>query len=112
MSYCVEKGISHDEWLSWSPESRAKHLAYMLEQADSCQLCGTSEWEWKEDRFAYEIQETFCRGCYLKEVASEEAGKLPGTTVNLVPATSRSRAQQIVIEQRRAAMMQEDEQEG
>lgn len=111
MSYCVEKGIPHDVWLSWPAESRAKHLAYMLEQADTCQLCGTAEWEWKENSFAYEVSETFCRGCYMKEVASEEAGKLPGTTVNLVPANAQRLAKQILIEQQRASMRQEDDEE-
>ena len=109
MSYCVEKGIPHDEWLSWPAESRAKHLAYLLEQAEVCVLCGTAEWEWKENRFAYVAREKFCHGCYLKEVTSEGAGKLPGTTVDLVPATPKVKAQQILVDQRRYQMEHEQD---
>lgn len=109
MSYCVEKGIPHDQWLSWSEESRAKHIAYLLEQAEVCQLCGTAEWEWIENNFAYEPTEQFCRGCYLKEVSSEGAGKLPGTTVTLTPVTPLLRAEQAVVRQRRARLKLSDD---
>lgn len=93
MSYCYEKGIPHSEFLSWDPEDRSKTLAYALEQSSRCQLCGTAEWEWEENRFAYEPQETFCRGCYLKEVASEGKNNLPGTTIDLIPVTELTKAQ-------------------
>lgn len=109
MSYCVDKGIPHDLWLSWSKESRAKHVAFLLEQSEVCQLCGTAEWEWKENHFAYEPSETLCRGCYLKEVASEEAGKLPGTTVSLTPVTPLMRAEQEVVRRRRSRLMLKDD---
>lgn len=111
MSYCVDKGISHDEWLSWSPESRSKTVAYLMESAQTCQLCGTAPWEWEENRFAYEPSDHFCHGCYLKEIASEEAGSMPGTTVELIPVTAQRRAQQAVDRQRRSQMNQDDEQE-
>lgn len=96
MSYCFEKGISHDEFLSWSPESRAKTLAYAMEQAERCQLCGTAEWEWNENRHAYEPESHYCHGCYLKSVATEGEGNLPGTTVELVPVTPLSMAKKEV----------------
>lgn len=108
MSYCYEKGMSHDEFLSWSPEARAKTLAYALEQASRCQLCGTAEWEWKENRFAYEPEEQFCQGCYLKSVASEGQSSLPGTTVELIPVTDLSRAKKKVTAQKRAKKLKED----
>lgn len=108
MAYCYEKGISHDEFLSWSPESRAKTLAFALESAAKCQLCGTAEWEWEENRFAYEAEEKFCKGCYLKAVASEGHNNLPGTTVELVPVTELGKAVKKVRAQRRAAMNRKD----
>lgn len=109
MSYCADKGISHDEWLSWSPESRAKTIAYLMESGGTCQLCGTAPWEWEDDKFAYEPAETFCRGCYLKEVASEGAGSMAGTTIELVPVTDQRRAQQEVQRLRRSRMDMGDE---
>lgn len=104
MSYCFERGISHGEFLAWSGEDRAKTLAYALEQASRCQLCGTAQWEWDENRFAYEAEEQFCQGCYMKHVASEGNNNLPGTTVELVPVTELSRAQKTVRAQRLAQM--------
>lgn len=112
MSYCVEKGMPHDEWLSWSPESRAKHMAYILEDSESCQLCGTASWEWEENRFAYETQENFCQGCYMKEVAGEGRNTLPGTTINLVPVTEETRLQRYMSQKVLESMDLGDDQEG
>ena len=109
MSYCFEKGISHDEFLSWSNESRAKTLAYALEQATRCQLCGTAQWEWDENRFAYEPEEKFCQGCHLKSVASEGNNSLPGTTVELTPVTEMHKARKQVMYSRRALIDMTDE---
>jgi hypothetical protein len=111
MSYCFEKGISHDEFLAWSNEARAKTLAYALEQASRCQLCGTAEWEWDENRFAYEPEEKFCHGCHLKAVASEGNNSLPGTTVELTPVTDLSKAVKKVRHQRLAQMDMGDDEE-
>lgn len=104
MRYCLEKGIPHDDWLSWSPESRAKHLAAMLFESDMCQLCGTAQWEWEENRFAYEAEEQFCQGCYIKAVSSEDRNSLPGTTINLVATTEQQKAERLLAAQRRAEM--------
>ena len=112
IGYCVEKGIPHEEFLDWEPESRAKVLAYLLEQAESCQLCGTAGWEWEENRFAYDVQEVFCPGCYRKEVSANVDNKLPGTRVELVPATKELRDRQYLLHQRRAEMLRgEDDDE-
>ncbi len=92
MSYCHEKGIPHSEWLSWSAMDRAKILAYSLESAERCTLCGTASWEWDEDQFAYEVEERFCKGCYMKEVTQDSAHAMPGTTVELIPSTELTRA--------------------
>lgn len=113
MKYCVEKGMPHDEWLSWSPESRAKHIAMMLYDAEACQLCGTAQWEWDENPYAYEPEEVFCKGCYIKAVMSEEnKNSLPGTTVNLVASTEERQVETYLREKKRAEMsFSEDDEE-
>lgn len=104
MKYCLEKGIPHDDWLSWSPESRAKHLATMFFEAEVCQLCGTAQWEWEENRFAYEAEEKFCQGCYVKTVSGEDRNSLPGTTISLIASTEQRKAEKLLAELRRADM--------
>lgn len=85
-------------------------VAYLLEQAESCQLCGTAGWEWEENRYAYDVQEIFCEGCYRKEVSSE-GDKLPGTRIELTPVTQELRDQQWLLHQRRARMNAAEEDE-
>lgn len=111
MSYCYEKGLSHDEFLSWSNEARAKTLAFALEQSSRCQLCGTAEWEWDENRFAYEPVEKFCHGCHLKAIATEGNNSLPGTTVELSPVTDMSKALKKVRFERLQSMDMGDDDE-
>lgn len=73
MEYCEEKAIPHSEFLTrWLPEDRAKVLAVRMERASKCQRCGTSEWEWARDRFAYEPVPIRCTGCHLIDVARED----------------------------------------
>jgi hypothetical protein len=93
MSYCYEQGIPHSEFLDWTPEDRAKVLAFMLEKASRCDMCGTAEWEWDADRRAYEPVEKFCMGCYLKHMANEGGGSMPGTNVVMEPSRSRKSAE-------------------
>lgn len=95
MSYCYEQGIPHSEFLGWEPDDRAKTLAFMLEKAARCDMCGTAEWEWEADRFAYSPEQHGCRGCYLKHVAGEEGAQMPGTTITLVPRSAQRDAQRI-----------------
>lgn len=104
MSYVVDKGIPHSEFLGWSPEDRAKTIAFISEQALSCTMCGTADWEWEENKHAYAPEEKFCQGCYLKSLASEDAGKLPGTTVTLVPVNDLWRRNQARLRERTAKM--------
>jgi hypothetical protein len=96
MSFCFDKGIQHRKWLSWPAEERAKMMAFMMEKAEQCALCGTSQWEWDENKFSYEPTERFCRGCYLKETSAEDRNRLPGTTIEMTPVTEMFRAKQIV----------------
>lgn len=109
MSYCYEKGIPHSEFLTWEPEDRAKTMAYMYESAERCSLCGTAGWEWEQNRFAYEPDEKFCQGCYLKGSYAESLGKtLAGTTVELHPVTPQRRAKQQILLQKRRSMTRGD----
>lgn len=107
MSYCVDKAIPHSEWLSWPAEDRAKTIAYIQEDAARCSMCSTAQWEWDENPYAYEPVEEFCKGCYLKSIASEDAGKMPGTRVTLTPVTAQLRAKQWVENERRGKMNKE-----
>lgn len=61
-------------------------LAVRLERAEKCSRCGTSEWEWSKDRFAYEPISHRCHGCYVIDQAQKDVQ--PGdmvTQVILVP---------------------------
>ena len=75
-----------------------------MESSLICQLCGTAEWEWEENRFAYAPHSHFCKGCYIKETASEDGGKMPGTTITLVPNTEDLQLEEIRTYRRRAKM--------
>lgn len=54
-------------------------------------MCGTADWEWAENQYAYEPQAKFCKGCYLKDITQETSDNLPGTTVALIPAAEAMR---------------------
>ena len=95
MSYCYDNGIPHSEFLDWLPEDRAKALAFMLEKSARCDMCGTAEWEWEADRFAYTPVEKHCHGCYLKHMAGEEGAQMPGSTITLMPTRTAESAQRL-----------------
>jgi len=103
LGYCVDHGIPHSEWLEkWSPEDRSKVLAYMVEQADRCDMCGTAPYEWEENAYAYEAVDHFCKGCYLKSVYSDaESNSLPGTNVTLIPVTQGRLLERLIMEETR-----------
>ena len=94
MSYCSEKAIPHSQYLEWEPEDRAKLMAYLLENAERCSMCGTAPWEWEENKFAFTPVDEFCQGCYQKAIFGDTRGSsLPGTNVKLVPTTPQLTAQ-------------------
>jgi hypothetical protein len=95
MSFCNEHGIPHSEFLEWSPEDRAKALAFLMEKALRCDMCGTAEWEWDADRRAYEPVEKFCMGCYLKHMADEGGGQMPGTSIIMEPSRGQKAAKRL-----------------
>lgn len=108
MSYCHEKAIPHSVFLEWDPEDRSKVLAYIMEQSLRCTMCGTAEWEWEENKFAYTPVEEFCRGCYQKAIYSKvEQGNepLPGTNVKLVPTTLELKARMAVLRKKREKLL-------
>jgi hypothetical protein len=82
-------------------------LAYRLERAERCQMCGTAEWEWDPKqggrKFAYEPVTQVCKGCQAKEIVTEETDRLPGATVQLMPTNTRPWAQMQLRRQRREA---------
>jgi len=92
LSLCHEHGIPHSEFLNWDPDDKSKALAFLLEKAAKCDMCGTAEWEWDADRKAYEPVEKFCMGCYLKHMVSEGGGQMPGTTVVMEPTRTQKTA--------------------
>jgi len=91
MSWCSERGIPHSALLDWANEDRAKLAAFLMESNDRCASCGTADWEWEEDFFAYEAMPMQCRGCFMKEAAREDETPL-GTRIALIP---KRRAQEI-----------------
>lgn len=86
MQWCSDHGLPHSALFEWNEEDRAKLAAYLLESNERCQMCGTADWEWQEDRYAYEPMPKQCWGCYLKDRATDENDRLPGSTMTLVPA--------------------------
>ena len=88
--------MPHSEFMDWDVEDRAKALAYMFENAERCSMCGTSPWEWEENKFAYEPVMRTCMGCYYKEIAREGTDIGPGVTVMLEkPGTMQSAKRQV-----------------
>lgn len=102
MQFCNEHGIPHSEFIEWESEDQAKALAFMFEEAMRCQMCGTSDWEWEENRHAYEPVLKTCWGCYYREVAQQGQDIGPGVRVNLERPGTMSAAQRTVREKLRA----------
>lgn len=85
VAWCSDHGMPHSALLEWNEEDRAKLAAYLLESNARCQMCGTADWEWEEDRNAYEPVTHQCWGCYMKDGATDNQNALPGSTIILVP---------------------------
>jgi len=86
VAWCSDHGLPHSTLFSWDEDDRAKLAAYLLESGEKCQMCGTAGWEWEEDRYAYEPITHQCWGCYMKDRATDENDRLPGSTITLVPS--------------------------
>lgn len=74
-------------------------------------MCGTAPWEWEDDKYAYETEDRFCMGCYLKEVASGDRKRLPGTTVELVKLTKTQKAKRLIAERHRSINRRREQRE-
>lgn len=84
MEYCGERGLPHSQFLEWDEEDRAKVLAWVYENSLRCPSCGTAEWEWEQNKFAYHPVERICRGCELKELGRSDTDHA-GVYVTLEP---------------------------
>ncbi len=72
--------------LAWDPTDRAKMTAFLIEKSLKCQMCGTADWEWEENRSAYHPEMQICQGCmHLDAAREEQTEKHPGTSIVLVP---------------------------
>lgn len=91
MAACFELGISHSHFLGgpdeWTPEDRAKVVAYSIEKSMRCTMCGTADWEWEEDGYAYEAVQQVCFGCQKKDLirTDPEFESKPGVSIILLP---------------------------
>ncbi len=92
MRVAKEYGIPHSVLLDrWDEEDRAKAIAFMIHEAQTCSRCGTQPWEWDEEeggsKFAYYPRERICRGCEVKDYIQEDKSKSKktGLYVELVP---------------------------
>lgn len=98
--------MPHSEFMEWEQEDQAKAIAFVFEDAERCQMCGTAEWEWEENRRAYEPVLSTCWGCYYKEIAREGQEIGPGVTVRLERTGTQEAAKRSVrmarLERRRA----------
>jgi hypothetical protein len=101
LALCHEWGIPHSEFLEWEPEDRAKAIAFLFEKNSRCDLCGTAQWEWDNNKRAYSPVEEKCMGCYYKEIAGQDASDSAGVTVRMVPTDTQEYAQHLVEEQKR-----------
>lgn len=95
--------MPHSQFLELDADDRAKAMAFVIEDASRCDLCGTSEWEWEENKRAYAPVEHMCMGCYMKDVYSRDIDdRAPGTMVRLVPTGTVDHAKRLVRERREA----------
>lgn len=89
LDYCYEKGLPHSYLLGnpcvFTPDDRDKLHAHILEKSSRCSLCGTCDWEWEQNRYAYEPIVEVCHGCQVKDLMREEATQ-PGSSISLVPS--------------------------
>ena len=69
-----------------------KLLATLTEEAQRCGMCGTADWEWSEDKFAYMPTVHVCEGCKLREAARDDAKDIDGGTIILVSGAAKEAA--------------------
>ena len=81
-----------------------------MENAAKCSTCGTAEWEWEEDPFAYHPVFHVCKGCQKRELLSSDDAERPkGTTVRLVDKVSAERIEREQYELSRPERMRDED---
>jgi hypothetical protein len=68
---------------------RVKLLAWLSEESERCQMCGTSAYEWESDPYFYAPSVHVCQGCAMKENSRESARDVPGGTVVLLSGAAK-----------------------
>lgn len=108
LQLCSEYGIPHSEFLAWEPDDQAKAIAFAIEKAMRCVMCGTAPWEWDEaqggSRHAYEAVESFCHGCYAKAAGQshDPNRNTDGITVELTARGGVDAARRMLKQRKRA----------
>lgn len=65
-----------------------------------CSLCGTAQWEWDENRRAYEVVAHDCQGCYSLEYMQDTKDRHPGRRMQLAPTGTIDSAKRAVAAER------------
>lgn len=108
LSVCSDYHIPHSEFLAWDLDDQSKAIAFAIEKAIRCTMCGTAPWEWDAlsggSRRAYEAVEVTCWGCYTKAAAQvhDVNRNMDGVTVELTPTGTRESAQRLLRQRDRA----------
>jgi len=66
-----------------------KLLAWLAEDALRCKMCGTTDYEWDADKYAYIPSVQVCRGCAMRDNSKEMAKDVPGGTVVLLTGAAK-----------------------
>jgi hypothetical protein len=65
-------------------DDRIKLITWLMEDATRCSLCGTADWEWEENQYAYIASVNVCQGCAMKDNAREMGKDIAGSTIVLL----------------------------
>ena len=92
---CADHGIPHSEFLSWPEDDQDKTIAWLLAKREVCDLCGTKESDWVDER-GWPLQDPpltpvahKCHGCAQKEQfrkANYKDGTPSGVTIIFMPS--------------------------
>lgn len=93
LAYCVPLGLPHSEFLGWDETDRDKAIAWLAEQRETCDRCGTRESDWVHDGKAltppkWDVDTYRCPGCAqidrLARSIPDEADRA-GLSIRIVP---------------------------
>lgn len=84
-----------------------------MEKASKCGTCGTAEWEWVEDPYAYSPVRYTCAGCRKREILLDDDDDAPkGTTVRLVDKATAIQIEMALHEQQKRRRLEQREEDG